>query len=141
MDMWILWLIIVILLTFLEIITINIVSIWFIMSALISLVLSFFVDSFYIQFGVFVILGLILMILTRPLLLKKMNQSKAKTNLDRVIGMKGVVTEKLSKLNVGEVKVDGKLWSAISSDEVKIGTTVVVDAIDGVKLVVRKDEE
>ncbi len=139
--MWILWLIIVILLTFLEIITINIVSIWFIMSALISLVLSFFVDSFYIQFGVFVILGLILMILTRPLLLKKMNQSKAKTNLDRVIGMKGVVTEKLSKLNVGEVKVDGKLWSAISSDEVKIGTTVVVDAIDGVKLVVRKDEE
>lgn len=139
--MWILWLIIVILLTFLEIITINIVSVWFIMSALISLILSFFIDSFYIQFGVFVLLGLILMLLTRPLLLKKLNKSTVKTNLDRVIGMKGVVTLEITKLNVGEVKVDGKVWSAISSEKISVGTTVVVDAIDGVKLVVRKDEE
>lgn len=44
MDMWILWLIIVILLTFLEVITINLVSIWFIASALVSLFLSFMID-------------------------------------------------------------------------------------------------
>lgn len=141
MDMWIWWLIIIILLTILEVVTINLVSIWFIASALISLILSFFLDSFYIEFGVFVLLGLILMLLTRPLILKKMNKKDTKTNLDRVIGMEGVVTEEITKLNPGEVKVDGKKWTAISSKKIEVGETIIVDAIDGVKLIVRKGDE
>lgn len=141
MDMWIWWLIIIILLTILEVVTINLVSIWFIASALISLILSFFMDSFYIEFGVFVLLGLILMLLTRPLILKKMNKKDTKTNLDRVIGMEGVVTEEITKLNPGEVKVDGKKWTAISSKKIEVGETIIVDAIDGVKLIVRKGDE
>ncbi len=140
MDMWILWLVIVILLTFLEVITINLVSVWFIASALVSLFLSFVIDEFYIQFAIFVILGLILMVITRPILVKKFGKKNVKTNLDRVIGMEGVVTEEITKLKVGEVKVDGKKWSAISDKKIEVGTTVVVESIDGVKLVVRKGE-
>ena len=64
--MWLMWLLVIILLTALEVVTINLVSIWFIISAIVSLFLSFAVDSFYIQFGVFVGLGIILMLLTRP---------------------------------------------------------------------------
>jgi len=141
MDMWILWLIVVILLTVIEAMTVNLVSVWFIASSLISLFLSFFIDSFFWQFAIFVILGLIFMIITRPILIKKFGHSEIKTNLDRVIGMKGVVTEETSKLKIGEVKVDGKIWSAICDKKIEVGTTVVVEAIDGVKLVVRKDEE
>ena len=70
--MWVMWLIIIILLTILEVVTINLVSVWFIVSGIVSLFLSFIVDSFYIQFGVFVGLGLILMLLTRPYLVKKL---------------------------------------------------------------------
>jgi len=139
--MWILWLVIVILLAVIEGATVNLVSVWYIASALVSLILSFFVDSFYIQFGVFVVLGVILMILTRPILVKKFNKTKVKTNLDRVLGMEGVVTEEISKLKIGEVKVDGKLWSAISDEKISVGTTIIVESIDGVKLVVRKGEK
>lgn len=138
--MWISWLIIIILLVIIEAATINLVSIWFIASALISLLLSFFVNSFYIQFGTFVVLGLILMILTRPILIKKFGKKGIKTNLDRVLGMEGIVTEEISKLKVGEVKVDGKRWSAISDELIKENTRVIVESIDGVKLVVRKGE-
>ena len=139
--MWLLWLCVVILLTILEVITINLVSVWFIASSLVSLFLSFVVDSFYIQFAVFVILGIILMIITRPFLMKKLKRKNVKTNFDRVIGMEGVVTEEISKLKVGEVKVDGKKWSAISDEAIEVNSHVIVEAIEGVKLVVSKGED
>lgn len=140
MDMWILWLVVIVLLVFLEVSTVNLVCVWFILSGLVSLVLSFFIDSFYIEFAIFVLLGLILMILTRPILVKKLVRKNVKTNSDRVLGMEGVVTDEITKFKVGEVKVDGKRWSAISDEKIEVGTTIIVESIDGVKLVVRKGE-
>lgn len=139
--MWITWLIIVILLTILEAITINLVSVWFIVSGIVSLFLSFVIDSFYIQFSIFVCLGLILMLLTRPYLVKKLSKKKVSTNLDRVIGMEGIVTEEITKFKIGEVKVDGKKWSAMANEKIKVGEEVIIDKIDGVKLIVRKEEK
>lgn len=139
--MWILWLIVIILLTIIECSTVNLVSVWFITSSFISLIMSFFVESFYIQFAIFVLLGLVLMILTRPVLVKKFGKKDVKTNLDRVLGMEGVVTEEISKLKIGEVKVDGKRWSAISDEKISVGATIIVESINGVKLVVRKGEK
>ena len=139
--MWIAWLVIVILLTILEVITINLVSVWFIVSGTVSLFLPFIIDSFYIEFMVFVCLGLVLMLLTRPYLVKKLSKKKVSTNLDRVIGMEGIVTEEITKFKIGEVKVDGKKWSAIADEKIKVGEEVIIDSIDGVKLIVRKGEE
>ncbi len=139
--MWVVWLIIIILLTFLEVVTINLVSIWFIASGLISLFLSFFIKSFYLQFAIFVTLGLILMLITRPILMKKLTKPSVKTNIDRVIGMEGVVTEEITRLKIGEVKVDGKRWSAISSEKLPVGSHVIIESIDGVKLIVRKGDK
>lgn len=139
--MWVTWLIIVILLTILEVITINLVSVWFIVSGIVSLFLSFIIDSFYVEFMVFVCLGLVLMLLTRPYLVKKLSKKKVSTNLDRVIGMEGIVTEEITKFKIGEVKVDGKKWSAIADEKIKVGEEVIIESIDGVKLVVRKGEK
>ena len=76
--MWILWLIVIVLLVFLEVSTINLVCVWFILSGLVSLILSFFIESFYILFAVFVLLGLVLMVLTRPILVKKLARKMLK---------------------------------------------------------------
>ena len=38
-----------------------------------------------------------------------------------------------------EVKVDGKTWSAISDNAIDIGEEVLVEKIDGVKLIVKKN--
>jgi membrane protein implicated in regulation of membrane protease activity len=141
MDLWVLWLVIIFVLIIAEASTINLVSIWFIASGIISLIVSFFIDSFLVQFTIFVILGLILLITTRKFLNSWLKPKSERTNLDRVIGASALVTEPISKNKVGEVKVLGKYWSAISESRHALGEEVIVDAIDGVKLIVRKKEE
>ena len=136
MSYWVLWLIIVILLVLMEAATVNLVSIWFIFSGIISLFVSLFVDSFPVQFAIFVGLGILLMILTKPMLDKMLKEKQEKTNLERIVGMEGIVTVPIKKNTVGEVKVDGKLWSAISEKSIKEGEIVKIDHIESVKLVV-----
>lgn len=140
MEYWVMWLIIVILLAIIEFATVNLVSIWFVISGILSLLASLFTDSFFIQFGIFVIGGIFLLLLTKPLLKKMRQFPTAKINLDRIIGMDGIVTEEIKKNMVGEVKVDGKLWSAIAEETIPVDTMVKVEKIDGVKLVVKNDE-
>ena len=134
---WI-WLGIVICLALIEIITINLTTIWFVASGLLALVLSIFIDNYIIQFSVFVIGGVLLLIFTRSYLTTKFNNS-VKTNLDRVIGMKGIVTEEINN-NPGEVKVDGKRWMAISNKKIEKNKEVKIIKIDGVKLIVEEEK-
>lgn len=134
------WLVIIIFLVCIEVITVNLTTIWFVVSGLIALVLSFFVNSFEIQFATFVLGGVILLFTTRPYLVRKLKVKEAKTNLDRVIGMQGVVTMDITKLNPGEVKVDGKLWTAIADSKIKKDSVIEVLSIDGVKLKVKESD-
>lgn len=128
------WLGIVIVLAIIECLTINLTTIWFVLSGIIALIISIFTDSFLLQFGLFSILGVILMILTKPLLTKKLKVKSVRTNLDRIIGMEGVVTETIQPFEPGEVKVDGKRWTAIAKTTIEIGTLVRIDEIAGVKV-------
>lgn len=136
--MFYLWLVIIILLTIVECMTINIVTIWYVASGLVALVLSFFTDNFLIQFGAFAILGTILLITTRPILNNFVKSKKEKTNLDRVVGMTGIVTEEIKKTNDGEVKVDGKKWTAYADKKIKVDSMVEVLEIKGVKIKVKE---
>lgn len=137
---WI-WLGIIIGLTLLEISTVNLVTVWFVASAIVSLILSIFIDNFFIQFLVFVILGIILLITTRDYLVKLLGERKEKTNLDRVVGMEGIVTEEITKTKLGEVKVDGKRWTAKADKKIKVDSIIKVLEIDGVKLKVEEVED
>ena len=133
------WLIIILILTFIELSTVNLVSVWFIASAILSLIVSFFCDSFLLQFAIFVLGGLVLLLITKPYLVKKLNKNDTKTNIDRIIGMQGKVTEAIHPNEIGEVYVDGKRWSAYSEEEIGVNEMVTILAINGVKLHVRKE--
>lgn len=135
------WLAVILFLTVLEAATVNLVSIWFIASAVVSLILSIFIDDLFIQFAVFVLLGTILLLLTRKQLMKLLHIKDEKTNADRVVGMEAVVTEDISKNSPGEVSVLGKRWTAISNHKITKGSTVKVISIEGVKLSVEKIKE
>jgi len=135
------WIGIILLLTLLEIITVNLTTIWYVGGAVLALITSFITDNFFIQFGVFALSGTIFLFTTRPFLSRLMKNDNAKTNFDRIIGMNGVVTEKISKNDVGEVKVDGKKWSAISNKSIEKDKVVKILSIDGVKLKVEEIEE
>ena len=135
------WIGIILLLTLLEILTINLTTIWYVAGAILALILSFITDNFFIQFGVFVISGTVFLFTTRPFLTRLMKNDNVKTNFDRIIGMNGVVTVEIKKNSVGEVKVDGKKWSAISNKNIEKDSIVKILSIDGVKLKVEEIEE
>lgn len=77
---------------------------------------------------------------TKPLMKKYLRPRIQATNADRCVGRTGVVLEDIDNLAAtGQVRVCGSVWSARSTDGAPIaaGTTVVVDRIEGVKLMVR----
>ena len=133
-----LWVLIIILIALAEVTTVNLTTIWFVASGLVSLVLSFFIDNFLIQLGVFVILGIILLITTKSKLQALVNERREKTNLDRIVGMQGYVVEKITKRKNGAVKVDGKVWTAFADQTIPKDSDVEILAIEGVKVKVKK---
>ena len=87
-----------------------------------------------------VIGGTLLLILTKTAI-KKILPEKTKTNIDRIIGMKGIVTKDITKKNHGEVKVDGKYWTAVADEPIKSDTTVEILEINSTKLKVKRMED
>lgn len=135
------WMIVFIVLILLELMTVNLVSIWFALGALASFTLSFFTNNVTLQIATFVAVSAISLLLTKDFVKKIRGNKVIATNLDRVIGQIGIVTEEINKLEPGEVKVDGKRWSAISSEKIKVGSKVEILSIDGVKLNVKQLKE
>ena len=138
--MFYLWLILIILLSIIEMITPNLVCIWFIISGVFTLLATFFTDSFLIQFAIFVLIGVVLLLLTK-ITNKKLISKTETTNFDRIIGMTGIVTEEITQNKPGEVKVDGKYWTAIANEKISSNTTVKIIKIDSTKLTVEKEEK
>lgn len=134
------WLVLFIFLVIVELSTVNLVSIWFAVGALVASVVSLFLDNWVIQVAVFGLVSLLILVILKPFM-KKFKGQKVATNLDRVIGQIGIVTEEIQKLVPGEVKVGGRYWTATANKKIKKDTKVKVESIDGVKLVVREVKE
>ncbi len=135
------WIILFAVLILIEIFTINLVSIWFAIGALTSFLVSLLTDSTWIQILTFILVSIITLLLTKKIVSKLKDKEVTPTNLDRVIGTVGLVTKKISLLEPGEVKAGGKMWSAISNENIDINTEVKILSIEGVKLIVKKVEE
>jgi membrane protein implicated in regulation of membrane protease activity len=135
------WLIAIIIFALAEAATASLVSIWFIGGAFVSLILSLFNVNYVIQITAFVVVSLLLLIITRPLAKKYLNNKIIKTNSEALIGKQAIVTDTIDNLlGTGRVKVEGKDWSARATDGelIKAGETVIIQEINGVKLIVSR---
>lgn len=139
------WLGILAVMVVLEIVTTQLVSVWFAAGALASFLLALAgVDILWLQIVVFVVVSAVAVAVTRPLVRKMVNKKAEPTNADMVIGKIGVVTDKIDNIaETGLVKVNGSLWTARTADGsvVEIGEKVNVLKISGVKLIVEKYSE
>lgn len=134
------WLAIAIAATIVESLTCDLVSIWFVPGALISMVLSFFVDWAWLQITVFLALSAVALVLTKTVFKKYLPQSKTeKLNADALIGEHGRVQETVDNLcETGSVRIKGVVWTARSTDDavrIEEGSLVTVCKITGVKLI------
>lgn len=135
------WLIAVIVFVILEAVSYQIISIWFAIGAVGAMVCAFLGTSFTVQAVVFLVISVICICFTRPIFKKMLGNKIIKTNIDAVIGTEALVTEDIDNISAtGQAKVDGKLWTARSADGdvIKSGSTVTVERIEGVKLIVKK---
>ena len=135
------WLIFFIILVIIELITVNLVTIWFALGALITSLVSLYTADTVILLAFFVITSLLLLILTKPVVKKLKVKKVVATNLDQVIGKTGIVSVPIEKDKIGEVKVLGKTWSAYSDKEISKDKKVKILSISGVKLKVEEKEE
>lgn len=137
------WLAVLLLSFVLEAVTVSLTSIWFSFGALAALVGLMIGAQIWLQIVLFVVVFAAAVYFTRPLAKKYVNSRKKPTNADRVLEMTGVVTEEINNLNnTGAVSAGGKLWTARSLywESIPVGTAVKPIRIDGVKLIVVKQE-
>lgn len=144
MDVFsIIWLVAAIIFLIIEALSVQLISIWLAGGAIVAMVLALFNVNFWIQVLVFAIVSLLLIILTRPLVKRILSKNVEATNADRSIGKEAAVTSEINNvLGKGQVNLAGQIWSARSSDDSVIneGETVIVEKIDGVKLIVSRKQ-
>ncbi|MBQ8209369.1 MAG: NfeD family protein [Clostridia bacterium] len=137
------WLIVLAAMVVLEIVTTQLVSVWFAVGALAAFLVALAgVEAVWIQIVVFVTVSAVAVAVTRPLVRKMVNRKAEPTNADMVIGKTGIVTDKIDNIaETGLVKVNGSLWTARTADgsQVDIGEKVKILEISGVKLIVEKE--
>lgn len=137
----ILWLAVVVIAIIIEIETVQIVSIWFAASALVTMILAAFNCPLDIQLIVFVLLSVILFLVSRPLV-KKLNKGKSENStVESMIGEKVVVTKEIKVGETGEIKAKYDRYTAIAPCEttnIPIDTLCVIKEIRGNKVIVER---
>ena len=116
-------------------------SIWFAAGSLAAFLAVCFGASLPVQGILFLAVSVGILAAVRPLM-KRANAKTVPTNLDRVIGCTARVTEEIdNEAGTGAVYVEGKTWTARSSDGtvLPIGTRVIAERMEGVKLYVKPE--
>ena len=127
-----------------EALTAGLVSIWFVAGSAAALIGAFLGAGLGLQVALFVVVSAAALAVTRPLVRRYTAGKAVPTNLDRVLGDSGKVTETIDNENsTGAVYVDGKTWTARSADGsvIPAGAVVEILRMEGVKLFVKKIEE
>ncbi len=144
-TMSLIWLVILFVCIVIEVATMGLTTIWFAGGALIATILSMLRVPFAIQIVAFFVVSIVLLIFTRPIAVRYFNKSRAKTNIDSLIGKEAIVVSEIDNLQgIGRVQVEGKEWTARTEQQnvhIPVGKVVIIQKIDGVKLIVKKRKE
>ncbi len=134
------WLLAAAILIVLEIMTMGLTTIWFAGGALAAAIVALVGFSLAVQIVTFVAVSVILLLITRPIAARYLNDKTIRTNVDSLIGQNCLVTQQIDNLRSrGQVMVKGQAWSAKSlKDDVIIpeNSIVKVEKVSGVKLLV-----
>lgn len=135
----IIWAVAFIVLTIFEVQTLQFVSIWFALSALVTMFLAIAGVALWIQIVVFILLSTLLLLISRPFVKKFIHVKSIPTNVELDIGKPASVIEEINNnIMKGRVRINGVDWSARSVDDtvIPVGTTVIIKEINSTKLYV-----
>ena len=138
------WAIAVVAFVIAEVVTVQLVSIWFAAGAMVTLLLSYFYELTALeQLGIFIISSSVFLLLSVPLIRKRRKQTSVATNAELDVGRHATVIEEINAdKGTGRVTLNGVNWSTVPEDENMIipeGAIVIVTKVMGAKLRVRPE--
>ena len=144
LDTWIAWLILAAVLIVAEMFTAGFFLFWFGVAAGVAMIASLAGASLTLQFGIFVVVAFLLLILTRPLAEKFSGKQPPGIGADRFLGKNGIVIETINPdKGTGMVRIKTEDWRAdsLSGEVIEVDSRVVVKKVDGTRLVVAKSQQ
>ena len=138
----IIWLGLMIVLLMIEVATLGLTTLWFASGSLVAFFAALLHAPVFVQVLLFLLVSIVLLYFTRPIAVRYLNKSRVKTNVETIIGKEAVVTQEINNLHAkGQVVVGGMEWTARTStneETIEKDAVVVVEKVDGVKLIVRR---
>ncbi len=139
--LWI-WIGLIVVFVIVEAATVQLVTIWFAIGSVAGLIACAVGLEMWLQLLIFAVVSAVALAVTRPFVKKFTKGRKQPTNADRYIGQEATVTESISnELSKGAVRIGGLEWTArtVDNSEAEVGERVTVEAIEGAKLLVKKE--
>ena len=122
-----------------EAVTVNMVSAWFAVGSLASLITALLGGKLWLQVVVFLVVSAAALALLRPIAKKYFNPKLTRTNVDAMVGKTCLCVTAIDNLEgVGQVKIGDVEWTARSTtgEAIPAGTEVKIDRVEGVKVYV-----
>ena len=133
-----LWIIIFATTIILELLSVDLICIWFSIGSIVAFILYALNVGFGVQVIVFLILSCALLF-TVGKWARDSLRSKNATNVDALVGQEIIILKDTSRKMIGEGKINGIIWSTICVDDetIKEGSEAVIVEINGNKLYVK----
>ncbi len=142
---WQLWLVLAVVLGVAEILTAGFFVLWFALGAVAAAAAAALGLEVVPQVVVFLAVSGLLVLFTRPVVQRVVEGRRPayRTNVSALVGQVGTVVKEVRPLDpAGLVKVQGEVWTAVTrGGAIPEGAAVVVEAVDGVKVIVRPVED
>lgn len=138
-TIWV-WLILILATLALEIMTVDLISIWFSLGALVALILSVLSVPIPWQIAAFIIVSVLLLATVGQWSRKVLRNRTINTNVDSLIGQEIIILKRADYLTRGEGKIRDVVWTVVceKGDSVEEGDIAIIQRIDGNKLFVKK---
>lgn len=138
------WLLLAAIFIVIEIISLGLTTIWFAGGSFVAAIAGACGAGLPVQIVLFLVVSVALLVLTRPLAVKHLDNKTEKTNAEALVGKTAVVLQEIHNLReTGQAKVNGMEWTARAKEDSQIipeGEVVTIVAIEGVKLIVEQVE-
>lgn len=137
------WMVIFVITLIAEAMTVALISIWFSIGAVFAFIAEKMGFGLPTQIFVFILLSFLLLLVTKPFVKKVLIKKIEPTNVHSLIGQTAKVITHINNLEeIGEVKLGHVIYMArnVENGDIRVGETVIVERIEGVKVFVRKHE-
>ncbi len=135
---WI-WMVVAVVFLVLELLTTSFFAICFTVGALVAGIFTlFWPEAYHWQAGVFALVSVVLIPVTRRFAKKISKEAPELSNVDRMIGQTALVIGAIDPDLGGRVRYEGELWMAIADEPIPENAKVRIKAVTGTRLHVEK---